>query len=160
MNPILGNQMTENQLKNLGIELPAYQPPAWAYQSVTQHNGVGYVSGHVSKTGDIVLHPGKVGDEVTLEQAAEAARLATLNALASLQFALGSLDRVRQILKVVVFVASAKGFNQQPQVADVVSNLLREIFGEAGVHARSAVGVAELPRNSAVEVELVVALQP
>jgi enamine deaminase RidA (YjgF/YER057c/UK114 family) len=151
--------MHQKQLEKLGIELPEYQPPSWAYQSVVQHGGVAYVSGHVAKTGDVVLHPGKVGDTVTEEQAKEAARLATLNALASLNQALGTLDKVKQILKIVVFVASAEGFNRQPVVADTVSNLLRDIFGEAGIHARSAVGVAELPRNSAVEVELIVACE-
>lgn len=151
--------MHQQQLEKLGIELPEYQRPSWAYQSVVQHGGIAYVSGHVAKTGDIVLHPGKVGDTVTEEQAGEAARLAALNALASLNHALGTLDKVRQILKVVVFVASAEGFNRQPVVADTVSNLLRDIFGAAGVHARSAVGVAELPRNSAVEIELIVAIE-
>jgi enamine deaminase RidA (YjgF/YER057c/UK114 family) len=151
--------MIEQYLKDLGIELPAYQPPAWAYRSVMIHDHVAYVSGHVPKTGDLVLYPGKVGADVTVEQAGEAVELAILNVLASLKNAVGSLDQIAQVLKMVVFVASASGFNQQPQVADFASNLLRKIFGESGIHARSAVGVAELPRNCAVEVELIVSLK-
>ncbi len=94
-----------------------------------------------------------------LDQARQAARLCILQGLASLNLALGSLDRVERILKITGFVASAPGFNQQPKVIDAASELLVEIFGEAGRHARSAVGVAELPRNVAVEIEMVVGLR-
>jgi len=121
-------------------------------------NGVAYVSGSVPKTGDVDLHPGKVGKDVTVAQAQEAAKLALLNSLSSLDNALGGLEAVRKILKMTVFVASAPGFNLQPKVADAASELLREVFDERGFHARSAVGVAELPRNSCVEIELTVAV--
>ncbi|WP_322092544.1 RidA family protein [Paraburkholderia bannensis] len=141
-----------------GFELPPYQKPAYAYTSVQIDNGVAYVSGSVPKTGDVDLHPGKLGADVTLEQAQEAARLALMNSLASLDAAIGTLDAVRKVLKMTVFVASAPGFNLQPKVADAASELLRKVFGERGAHARSAVGVAELPRNSCVEIELTVAV--
>jgi enamine deaminase RidA (YjgF/YER057c/UK114 family) len=150
--------MTDKIMYN-GHELPAYQPAAYGYTSVVTHNGVAYVSGHVPKTGAYDLYPGKVGDNVTIEQAQQAARLAVLNALATMQHYLENLDRVARILKITVFVASAKGFHQQPQVADAASNLLLDIFGNRGRHARSAIGVAELPRNSSVEIELTVAVE-
>ena len=149
----------KSKMARAGFVLPKYTPLAYAYQSVTVHKDVAYVSGHVPKTDTGDLHPGKVGAEVSVEDARAAAELATLNALASLDNALGGLDRVVQILKIVVFVASAPGFNGQPKVADAASALLNEAFGEENRHARSAVGVAELPRNSSVEVEMVVALK-
>jgi enamine deaminase RidA (YjgF/YER057c/UK114 family) len=149
----------DERLGKAGLALPPYMPPAYAYQSVVEHDGVAYVSGHVPKSAGGDLHPGKVGQEVTLEQAQAAGELATLNALSSLNHRLGgSLDRVDRILKIVVFVASAPGFNGQPKVADAVSELINRIFGDEKRHARSAVGVAELPRNSSVEVEMVVAI--
>ncbi|MBN3853963.1 RidA family protein [Paraburkholderia sp. Ac-20340] len=141
-----------------GFELPLYQKPVYAYTSVQLDNGVAYVSGSVPKTGDVDLYPGKLGKDVTVEQAQDAARLAVMNSLASLDNVLGSLDAVRKVLKMTVFVASAPGFNLQPKVADAASELLAKIFEERGLHARSAVGVAELPRNSCVEIELTVAV--
>jgi len=99
------------------------------------------------------------GADVDLEQAREAARLCIVQGLACLKQVLGSLDRVERILKVTGFVASAPGFNQQPKVIDAASELLVRLFGEAGRHASSAIGVAELPRNAAVEIELIVALR-
>lgn len=141
-----------------GYEIPAYQPPAFAYTSVLVHRGQAWVSGSVPKTGVHDLHPGKVGADVTVEQAQEAAELALRNALASLAHAIGGLDNVEQVLKVTVFVASAPGFVQQPKVADAATNLLHAILGTRGHHARSAVGVSELPRNSSVEIELVAAV--
>lgn len=151
--------MTEVHRYNNHI-LPPYQAPAYGYTAVLNHNGVAWVSGNIPKTGDHDLHPGKVGKDVTLEQAKEAAELAVLNALASLSHHIGGLDNVVQILKITVFVASAPNFNQQPRVADAATYLLRDILGERGNHARSAVGVAELPRNSSVEIELVAAVKP
>lgn len=142
-----------------GHEIPAYQAPAYGYTPVLVHRGQAWVSGSVPKTGDRDLHPGKVGKDVTVDQAKESAELALLNALASLAHTLGSLDEVEQVLKITVFVASAPGFNQQPQVADAATHLLRAVLGPRGSHARSAVGVAELPRNSSVEIELVAAVR-
>lgn len=142
-----------------GHEIPAYQPPNYAYTSVLIHRDQAWVSGSVPKTGAHDLHPGKVGGEVTVEQAQEASELALRNALASLSHAIGGLDNVEQMLKMTVFVASAPGFIQQPTVADAATNLLRAILGDRGHHARSAVGVAELPRNSCVEIELVAAIR-
>ena len=124
---------------------------------VTLHNGVAYVSGQMPKVDGEVRVFGKVGREVDLETAREQARICILQGLACLRAALGSLDRVERVLKINGFVASAPGFNAQPKVIDAASDLLMEIFGDPGRHARVAVGVAELPRNAAVEIELTVA---
>ncbi|MBB3236761.1 RidA family protein [Phyllobacterium endophyticum] len=142
-----------------GQEIPAYQPPAYGYTSVMVHAGLAWVSGNVPKTGDSDLYPGKVGADVTLDQAKAAAVLAIQNALAALSHTIGGLDNVIQIVKITVFVASAPGFNLQPQVADAATYFLRDVLQERGSHARSAVGVAELPRNSSVEIELVAAVK-
>ena len=150
----------EARLAERGWQLPAPMAPAYSYQPVVCHEGVAFVSGHVPRTRDGVLHPGKVGARVSLDCARSAAELATLNALASLKAAIGTLDAVRRIQKAVVFVASHPDFIEQPRVADAASDLLRHAFGAAGQHARSAIGVAVLPRDSAVEVELVVIIDP
>lgn len=115
------------------------------------------MSGSVPKSGDNDLHPGKVGSKVSLNQAMESAELALLNGLSSLSHAIGGLDCVDQMLKITVFVASAPGFNLQPKVAYAASKPLQAVLGDRGNHARSAIGVAELPRNSCVEIELVAA---
>lgn len=103
----------------------------------------------------MLKYRGKVGGELTIEQGYEAARLCTLNALAAIKAAVGDLDRVSRIVKVVVFVNSAPGFTDQPKVANGASEFLANVFGEAGQHARSAVGVSDLPLGSACEVELI-----
>ena len=146
------------KLAELGIELPVAVTPVFQYVPVTIHDRIAFVSGQLPRRGDTFI-TGKAGGEVDLEQARVAARLCILQGLACLNQALGSLDRVERILKITGFVASAPGFNQQPKVIDAASELLVEIFGEAGRHARSAVGVAELPRNVAVEIEMNVGLR-
>jgi enamine deaminase RidA (YjgF/YER057c/UK114 family) len=143
----------EQRLAELGIELPPVSPPVAAYVPVRLAAGLAFVSGQVPDGGK--LHPGHLGAEVSLEQGQEAARRCALQALAVLREALGSLDRVRGIVKVDVFVASAPGFTEQHLVANGASELLGEVFGEAGRHARAAIGVAELPLGSCVEVALV-----
>jgi len=139
------------RLAQLGLTLPPAAAPVFNYAPVTLHQGVAYVSGQLPKVDGEVRVFGKVGAEVTLDAAC------VLQGLACLEQALGRLDRVTRILKVTGFVASAAGFHQQPQVIDAASDLLVEIFDAAGRHARSAVGVAELPRNAPVEIECVVA---
>jgi len=138
--------------------LPEYQAPANVYASVVRHGSTAYISGHIAKTPSEVLFTGKVGADVSVEDARRSAELATLNALASLKHALGGLQHLDRVVKLTVFVASAPGFNGQPQVADAASTLLQTMFGEKGTAARSAIGVAELPRNASVEVEMIVAL--
>lgn len=150
--------MIEKKLAELGIELPPAVTPAFQYVPVTIHERLAFVSGQLPRQGDAFV-TGKVGGDVDVERARQAARLCILQGLACLNQALGSLDKVDRILKVTGFVASAPNFNQQPKVIDAASELLVQIFGEAGRHARSAIGVAELPRNAAVEIELIVGLR-
>jgi len=148
-----------SRLEALGMSLPEATPPAFEYVAVVVHAGVAWVSGQIPRAGGKVMMTGKVGAEVDVEAAREAARACVLQALAQLESALGSLDKVTRVVKVTGFVASAAGFTQQPQVIDAASQLLVQAFGEAGRHARSAVGVAELPRGVPVEIELVVAVR-
>lgn len=147
----------EARLKELGIELPDAASPSFNYVPVILHRGIAYVSGQMPKVDGEVRVFGKVGAEVDLPTAQDEARICILQGLACLRQALGSLDRVEQVLKINGFVASAPGFNAQPKVLDAASDLLAEIFGEAGRHARAAIGAAELPRNAAVEIEMTVA---
>ena len=149
--------MIAQRLAELGIVLPDAASPSFNYVPVTLHRGLAHVSGQLPKVDGEVRVFGKVGAEVDLETARREARICILQGLACLDAALGSLDRVERILKVGGFVASAPGFNAQPKVIDAASDLLVEVFGEIGRHARAAVGVAELPRNAAVEIEMTVA---
>lgn len=151
--------MIEARLRELGLALPEPARPVFNYLPVVVWSDVAYVSGQLSRVDGEVRVTGRVGETVTLEQAREAARLCVLQALAVLAQALGSLDRIDRVLKVTGFVASARDFVEQPKVVDAASDLLVELFGESGRHARSAVGVAALPRNSPVEIELIVALR-
>lgn len=151
--------MFEKRLKEMGIELPVAAVPMFNYVPVAVHGGLAWVAGQLPKVGEKILVTGKVGREVPLEVARGEAKICILQGLACLKQALGSLDRVERIIKVVGFVASAPGFNDQAKVIDAASELLIGVFGEAGRHARSAVGVAELPRNVAVEIELVAAVK-
>ena len=148
-----------DRLRQLGITLPEAAQPAFNYVPVTLHRGVAYVAGQMPKVDGEVRVFGKAGAEVGLETAREQARICILQGLACLQQALGSLDRVRQVLRVNGYVASAPGFSAQPAILDAASELLVQVFGDAGRHARSAIGVAELPRNTCVEIDLTVAFE-
>jgi enamine deaminase RidA (YjgF/YER057c/UK114 family) len=146
------------RLRELGIELPAPSSPGGNYLNVVVDDGMVYVSGHGPIDGDTVV-TGKVGADLTLEQGREAARLTGLSLLATLQEELGDLDRIARIVRIFGMVNVAPGFDQTPAVINGCSDLLVEVFGDAGRHARSAVGLAELPFGIAVEVELTARLQ-
>lgn len=146
------------RLDELGLSLPEAAKPSFNYVAVVVHDGLAYVSGQLPKVDGEVRVFGKVGREVSLDAAREQARICVLQALACLEAELGSCDRISKVIKLTGFVASAPGFNEQPRVIDAASDLVVEILGPIGRHARSAVGVAELPRNAAVEIEFVVAL--
>lgn len=148
----------EARLKELGLVLPAPRAPAFAYVPVVVEGGLAWVSGQLPWRGEALAATGKLGAAVALATGQDCARLCLLNGLAVLQDALGTLDRVRRVVKLTGFVASAAGFSDQPKVIDAASALLGGIFGEAGRHARSAVGVAELPRDVPVEIEFVAAV--
>lgn len=145
------------RLRELGITLPSVAVPAGSYVPARRSGALVFTAGQVPLVDGALAAAGKVGAEVTLEQAADLARICALNALAAVD-ALVGLDAVAGVVKVVGFVASAPGFTGQPAVLNGASELLAEVFGEAGRHARSAVGVAELPLGAPVEVELVVEL--
>jgi len=149
----------DDRIAELGITLPAAKKPAFEYVAVAIHGDIAYVSGQLPWTDAQNVVSGKVGADVDLERAQEAARLCTKYALANLKNEIGNLDKVERILKVTGFVASAPGFTAQPKVIDAASKLLGDIFGENGRHARSAIGVAELPRGAAVEIEYVIAVR-
>jgi enamine deaminase RidA (YjgF/YER057c/UK114 family) len=145
------------RLAELGLTLPAVAPPVAAYVPAVQSGNYVYVSGQLPIVDGAVLATGKVGAEVSAETAKELAARCALNGLAAID-ALVGLDRVARVVKVVGFVASAKGFTGQPAVINGASELLGSVFGETGRHARSAVGVAELPLGAPVEVEMIVEL--
>jgi enamine deaminase RidA (YjgF/YER057c/UK114 family) len=155
----------QERLDVLGIVLPGPYPPHDPLDAVVVHGGRARTSGQLPRDHDgALVHPGVVGTSaeeggVTVEQGTEAAHWCALNALSVLRAELGDLDRVERVLTVLGFVASAPRFVQQPAVVDGASRLLHEVFGEAGRHSRSAVGVAALPRGGAVEIEVEVALR-
>lgn len=146
------------KLTELGLRLPEPAQPSFDYVPITEHNGVLYVSGQLPKEDGEVRITGRVGDEVGVDAAREAARICVLQGLACAAAHLGGLDRISRTLRVTGFVASAPDFHQQPKVIDAASELLGAVFGEAGRHARSAVGVAALPRRSPVEIEFLFAV--
>lgn len=149
--------MIADRLQELGIVLPRVFPPAGNYVGCVVDGDTVYVGGHGPTDGATVV-TGKVGADVSLEEAKRAARLTGLSILATLEAQLGDLDRIERIIKVFGMVNCAPGFNQTPAVIDGCSDLLVEVFGEAGRHTRSAVGLAELPFDIAVEIELIAKL--
>lgn len=149
-----------NRLAELGLTLPAVAPPLASYLPAVQTGSLVYTAGQLPLVSGALTVTGKVGVEVSPEAATEAARVAALNALAAVVSVTGDLEAIVRIVKVVVFVASGPDFTGQPQVANGVSELLGEVFGDQGRHARSAVGVTVLPLNSPVEIELIVEVAP
>jgi enamine deaminase RidA (YjgF/YER057c/UK114 family) len=143
------------RLAELGITLPAVAKPLAAYVPAVRTGNLVYTSGQLPMQSGELTHIGKVGAEVPPEQGKVAARMCALNALAAID-ALAGIDSVVRVVKLVGFVASAPGFNGQPAVINGASEFLGEVFGESGSHARSAVGVSELPLGAPVEVELIV----
>ncbi len=146
------------RLAALHLTLPSPPRPAGSYAPAVVDGGRIFVSGQIVLDGGAAVHPGLVGREVRPEEARELARQAMLQALSAAADAAGSIDRIHRILRVVVYVASAPGFDRQHEVANGATEILPEIFGEAGRPARAAVGVVALPLNAPVEVELMAAL--
>ncbi len=147
-----------DRLQSLGIALPPVFPPAASYLGFVIDDGLVYASGHGPIAGAEMIR-GKVGGDLTLDQGRQAARMTALSILATLQAGLGDLDRIERIVKVFGMVNVAPGFDQTPAVIDGCSDVLVEVFGDAGRHARSAIGVAELPFGIAVEIELIARLR-
>lgn len=156
MNEEVDGPSPSQRLAELGLVLPAVAKPLAAYVPAIASAGQVFTSGQLPTIDGVLVATGKVGAEVSLDQAVQAARVAALNALAAAASAVGGIDEIRRIVRVVVFVASDPSFTGQPQVANGASELFGEIFGPLGVHVRSAVGVSALPLNAPVELELVV----
>ena len=146
------------RVAQLGLTLYGPHPPHDPLDAVVVHGGIARTSGQLPRIDGQLTCIGTLGLDVTVEEGAEAARVCALNALSVLRDALGSLDRIERILTVTGFVACVPGFAQQPAVIDGASRVLLEIFGDAGRHTRSAIGVAALPRGGAVELEVTAAL--
>ena len=146
------------RLAELGLTLHGPHPPHDPLDAVVIHGDVARTSGQLPRIDGKLTCLGRLGDDVTVEQGREAAAVCALNALAVLEAALGSLDRISRVLTVTGYVSSAPDFHEQPAVIDGASKVLADVFGEAGRHTRSAVGVAALPRDGAVEIEVTVAL--
>jgi enamine deaminase RidA (YjgF/YER057c/UK114 family) len=150
--------LPSQRLAALGLTLPEVTAPLAAYVPAVRFDDLVFSSGQLPLVEGQLMAVGKVGAEVTAERGAECARAAALNAVAAVAAVAGELDAVVRIIKTVVFVASAPGFTGQAQVGNGASQVLQEVFGAAGRHARSAVGVAILPLDAPVEVELIVAV--
>jgi enamine deaminase RidA (YjgF/YER057c/UK114 family) len=150
----------ESRLDELGIQLPPVAAPVASYVPVVVSGDLAFVSGQVPLDQGAPMWTGRLGQEIDVETGVEAARRCAVQILAALRAELGTLARLRRIVKVSVFVASAPGFTEQPKVANGASDLFVDVFGEAGRHARAAVGVAELPLGVPVEVELIAAIDP
>jgi enamine deaminase RidA (YjgF/YER057c/UK114 family) len=146
----------EQTLASLGITLPMPPAPAGSYVPVVVTGNLVFVAGQMPVEAGQVKFKGKVGKDVSIETGQQAARLCTINALAQLKVALGNLDRIKRVVKVTGFVNCEPSFADQPKVVNGASDLLVQVFGEKGKHARAAVGVGSLPLESAVEVEFIV----
>ena len=156
----MNDEKTLGRIQELGLELPPPPAAVAAYLPCVIHGSLAFVAGQIAMTGGEVLHPGSLGDGVGLGEGVEAARQAALQALSALREALGgSFERVERILQVTVFVASVPGFVEHPKVANGASELLAEILGELGRHARAAVGVPSLPLGAPVELVMTAAVR-
>jgi enamine deaminase RidA (YjgF/YER057c/UK114 family) len=148
-----------SRLRDAGHKLPEVPTPAGSYVPAVRSGSLVFTAGQLPLVNGNLYRTGKVGDTVSVEEARECARICALNALAAAANEAGGLDDITRIVKVTGFVASASGLNRQPEVINGASDFLGEVFGDAGKHARSAVGVSELPLDAPVEVELTVELR-
>jgi enamine deaminase RidA (YjgF/YER057c/UK114 family) len=145
----------EDKLRELGIELPEAPSPLGSYVPIMRTGNLVFLSGILPLVKGKLLRQGRVGESVSLDEAREDARIATINALSILKAHIGSLDKIKSCVKITGYVASAPDFTEQPKVLNAASDLLFEIFGEAGRHVRAAVGVNVLPLNSPLEIEFI-----
>ncbi len=148
--------MIEERLKELGLTISEAPKPLAAYVPAVIAGDYIFTAGQLPIENGELIFKGKVDSDVSLEDAYKAAKISAVNCLSAVKSAIGDLNKIERIVKVSVFVASSKGFTDQPKVANGASELMVEIFGEAGKHARSAMGVSELPLNAPVEIEMIV----
>jgi enamine deaminase RidA (YjgF/YER057c/UK114 family) len=151
--------MFEEKIKQMGITIPETVKPLAAYIPAMRVGNLVMTSGQVPISDGAVKYSGKVGKDLSEEEGKEAAKLCALNCLSAIKSVIVNLDKIKRVVKLTVFVSSAEGFTAQPKVANGASEFLVEIFGDAGKHVRSAVGVSELPLNSAVEIEMIAEVQ-
>jgi len=151
--------MFEEKIKQMGITIPEVVKPLAAYIPAMQVGNLVMTSGQVPISEGKVKYLGKIGSDLSEEEGKEAAKLCALNCLSAVKSVIGNLDKIKRVVKLTVFVSSAEGFTAQPKVANGASEFIGEIFGDAGKHVRSAVGVSELPLNSAVEIEMIVEIK-
>ncbi len=151
--------MIEEIITQIGLKLPDAPKPVAAYIPAKQTGNLVFTAGQLPMVNGELISKGLLGQDVEIDEANKAARICTLNALAAIKGVIGDLDRIKQIVRVVGYVASVPTFTQQPAVVNGASELLLEIFGENGKHARSAVGMAVLPLNASVEIELTVEVE-
>jgi enamine deaminase RidA (YjgF/YER057c/UK114 family) len=147
--------MIEERIKELGFDFPEVARPLAAYVPAVFANNLVFTAGQIPSVRGELIYTGKVGKDLNEKAAKKASEICILNCLAAVKRIIGNLDRIEQIIKVVVFINSAAGFTAQPEVANGASELLEKIFGEKGKHARSAIGVSELPKDAAVEIEMI-----
>ena len=145
----------EDKLKELGMELPEAPSPLGSYVPVIRTGNLVFLSGILPLVEGKLLRQGRVGEDITIDDAREDAKRAVMNALAVLRSHIGSLNTVKRCIKITGYIASSPDFTEQPKVLNAASDLLHEIFGEAGRHARAAVGVTVLPLNASVEIEFI-----
>jgi enamine deaminase RidA (YjgF/YER057c/UK114 family) len=152
-----GNIMSkvEDRIKEMGLEVPPCPVPVAAYVPAAEASGFVFASGQTPILDGKIIYKGKLGRELTIEQGYEASKLAALRVISELKAIIGDLDRVDRIVKVTGYVNSADGFGDQPKVVNGASELIRKVFGKSGEHARVAFGVAALPDNAAVEIDLI-----
>jgi enamine deaminase RidA (YjgF/YER057c/UK114 family) len=149
----------EETLQSLGLTLPEPAKPLASYVPAVQTGNLVFTSGQLPIIDGELKRRGQVGDDVTLDEAYDDARTAALNALAAVKGVIGDLDRVKQVVRVNGFVSSSLGFSDQPTVINGASDLLVQVFGEAGQHSRAAIGVYELPRDAPVEIDIIVEVE-
>ena len=149
----------EERINQLGLTLPPPPIPVASYIPAKQSGNLVFTAGQLPVVSGALISKGLLGQDVEIDEANKAARICTLNALAAIKGVVGDLNRIKQIVRVVGYVASVPTFTQQPAVVNGASELLLEIFGESGKHARSAVGMAVLPLNASVEIELTVEIE-
>jgi enamine deaminase RidA (YjgF/YER057c/UK114 family) len=150
---------TESRINELKFSLPTPPTPLASYIAAKQAGALVFTAGQLPIVNGELISKGLLGQDIEIEEAYKAAQICTLNALAAIKGVIGDLDRIKQIIRVVGYVASVSSFTQQPAVVNGASELLLEIFGENGKHARSAVGMAVLPLNASVEIELTVEVE-
>ncbi len=148
----------DKRTKEIGIEIPELVKPKYLYVPAKISGKLIYVSGQLPYKNGELLYKGKLDESITLEEGFKAAELATLNCISAMKFVVGDLNKVKEIIKLNGFVSSSNGFDKQALVIDKASNLLIELWGESGKHARKAIGVSELPGGSVLEIELIASL--